>query len=489
MKRYLLFVCFLLAIPGVFASLCTDDQTLFSLSSKGIALESSDQDTNSLERICYSDLFGKVYQNALSHQCNSGNVVIRLSNSFNAHAESPNFHTSGYQDICYGDLSCSVVSGSCGQGVFVASLSALTNAHLAKDHSYLYSLCCSSNNAGTQQAAQSNIAPTVVITSPSDGQHIPASTGNVGGIVLAADASDSDGNISEVRFSYQTSGSQGFTFIAKDNDLPYRVAWNSVTPGTYLLQASATDNRGLVGTSSNVLVYIDAASSKTLIAQWRDNQQMLLYDQAVVSPDKILILYGQEQGYSLNEIFTLRVYESSKTDALKTFSLHADSDGKLVNDQNSLIQVKAKDLGIVEGNLFFTLTTQDGTQAKSGLVLVRSQSANSGIQESNANVSNSCSGNTQCGQCGNLACAPLECGCTESAVVLSGCVEGQQTYKITTTCKVDDPDMCPAGSKEKVVPCRTSTVIKLPFFDGLQFLLTLFVLGLVYTLLYSWHNI
>ena len=79
----------------------------------------------------------------------------------------------------------------------------------------------------------SNIAPTVSITSPTNGAVLPA-----GNIVINATASDSDGSVATVKFY------EGANLLGEDTSSPYSYTWNSVTDGCYDIIAKAIDDVG-----------------------------------------------------------------------------------------------------------------------------------------------------------------------------------------------------------------------------------------------------
>jgi beta-glucanase (GH16 family) len=85
----------------------------------------------------------------------------------------------------------------------------------------------------------SNIAPTVSITSPSDGAILP-----VGNIVIDATASDSDGSVTRVEFYGDGA------YLGEDTTSPYSYTWNSVTDGCYTISATAIDDVGGASTDS-----------------------------------------------------------------------------------------------------------------------------------------------------------------------------------------------------------------------------------------------
>ncbi|WP_081659309.1 Ig-like domain-containing protein [Pedobacter glucosidilyticus] len=95
----------------------------------------------------------------------------------------------------------------------------------------------------------SNVAPTVSITSPSNG-----TTFTQGATInLQANASDSDGNITKVEFF------NGVTKLGEDLSTPYTYSWANVTSGNYTITAKATDNSGATTTSSAINIIVNAA--------------------------------------------------------------------------------------------------------------------------------------------------------------------------------------------------------------------------------------
>ncbi|WP_142784629.1 family 16 glycosylhydrolase [Changchengzhania lutea] len=96
-----------------------------------------------------------------------------------------------------------------------------------------------SYDAGT--GTVSNVAPTVSITSPTDGSSFDEGTS----ITVTADAADSDGSISQVEFFVNGSS------IGVDFSQPYSMAY-VVPSGTSSLTAVATDNESLGTTSQTI---------------------------------------------------------------------------------------------------------------------------------------------------------------------------------------------------------------------------------------------
>ncbi len=89
-----------------------------------------------------------------------------------------------------------------------------------------------------------NISPTVVITSPTEGDNPPA-----GDIEIMAEASDSDGSVVTVEFF------NGENYLGEDTSAPYSFTWNSVPEGCHSIVAKAIDDGGSFGTdTANITV-------------------------------------------------------------------------------------------------------------------------------------------------------------------------------------------------------------------------------------------
>jgi subtilisin family serine protease len=98
-----------------------------------------------------------------------------------------------------------------------------------------------------------NNAPSVQLTTPANGANYfaPAS------IALNANASDSDGTVTQVAFYAGTSP------LGTDPTSPFTFTWNSVPVGDYSLTAVATDNAGATSTSAAVIVHVLTAPIST----------------------------------------------------------------------------------------------------------------------------------------------------------------------------------------------------------------------------------
>ncbi|WP_299188565.1 cellulase family glycosylhydrolase [uncultured Aquimarina sp.] len=93
-----------------------------------------------------------------------------------------------------------------------------------------------------------NQAPSVSITSPSNGQSYQEGDN----ITITANASDSDGNITKVEFY------NGSVKLGEDSSSPYQYNINNSQAGSYNLTAKATDNDGATTTSGNVNITVSS---------------------------------------------------------------------------------------------------------------------------------------------------------------------------------------------------------------------------------------
>ncbi|MBC7485253.1 MAG: RICIN domain-containing protein [Cytophagaceae bacterium] len=107
-----------------------------------------------------------------------------------------------------------------------------------------------------------NLAPTVSVTSPSNG----ASFNAAATINITANAADADGSVAKVEFY------NGATKIGEDASAPYAYTWSNVAAGTYTITTKATDDKGAVAsTSVTVTVVIVAVDQCSGVAQYVEN--------------------------------------------------------------------------------------------------------------------------------------------------------------------------------------------------------------------------
>ncbi|WP_454829557.1 glycosyl hydrolase family 18 protein [Pseudoxanthomonas wuyuanensis] len=92
-----------------------------------------------------------------------------------------------------------------------------------------------------------NQPPSVALTAPVNG----ASFASGANISVSANASDSDGNVTQVQFF------RGGTSLGIDSSAPYSVTWSNAAAGSYALTAVATDSNGATTTSATVNVTVN----------------------------------------------------------------------------------------------------------------------------------------------------------------------------------------------------------------------------------------
>ncbi len=97
-----------------------------------------------------------------------------------------------------------------------------------------------------------NSAPTISITSPAN-DVIFNSTDQ---ITIIADASDSDGQIVKVEFFYTDSNGQNRQRLSEVFTAPYSYSQIGAPPGTYIVTAVATDDKGATAQSNPIRVIV-----------------------------------------------------------------------------------------------------------------------------------------------------------------------------------------------------------------------------------------
>jgi len=109
----------------------------------------------------------------------------------------------------------------------------------------------STMSAGVSVTVNANQAPTVSLTSPSQGATLTAQAN----ISLTASATDVDGTIQKVEFF------NGSTLLGSATSAPFGFIWQNVPAGSYNLSAVARDNLG----ASTVSSWIDVTVSSTTL--------------------------------------------------------------------------------------------------------------------------------------------------------------------------------------------------------------------------------
>lgn len=102
-------------------------------------------------------------------------------------------------------------------------------------------------NVGPCDGSGSNEAPSVSISQPLNGSKFTAGDH----VLIAANASDSDGNVVKVEFF------SGTNKLGEDTSSPFSFTFNSIAAGNYSLTAKAFDNEGASSSSSAVSITVD----------------------------------------------------------------------------------------------------------------------------------------------------------------------------------------------------------------------------------------
>src|SRR5262249_30199753 len=96
-----------------------------------------------------------------------------------------------------------------------------------------------------------NNPPPVSLTAPASGASVASGTA----ITVQANASDSDGTVSQVQFF------AGATPIGTDTTSPFSISWTPPSAGSYSLTAVATDNLAATTTSAPVSITVTSGGA------------------------------------------------------------------------------------------------------------------------------------------------------------------------------------------------------------------------------------
>lgn len=103
------------------------------------------------------------------------------------------------------------------------------------------------SSATRRFSTAANSAPTVAITSPTDGAGVGLNTT----ININATATDADGSVVKVEFF------DGATKLGQDTSAPFTYAWSGATSGNHTLSAVATDNAGSSTLSALITISVN----------------------------------------------------------------------------------------------------------------------------------------------------------------------------------------------------------------------------------------
>ena len=104
-----------------------------------------------------------------------------------------------------------------------------------------------------------NTPPQVTLNSPLNGAKVNLGTP----VTISATASDPGGSISKVDFLMN-----GVSVIGTDNTAPYSMTWTPGSAGTYNISARATDNTGLITTTTSATVTIVVPSTQAPVVNF-----------------------------------------------------------------------------------------------------------------------------------------------------------------------------------------------------------------------------
>jgi len=125
---------------------CADEDRIMKLYSSTNSHGALWNDVSYTYDICYSQIFGSVYNGANPHFCIGTNKVLGLYQESNSHAEIPSLDNYNIS-VCYGDLECRAVTeptACASDEKVVVRLFQNTNSHIsnAEDTNYPIKICC-----------------------------------------------------------------------------------------------------------------------------------------------------------------------------------------------------------------------------------------------------------------------------------------------------------------------------------------------------------
>jgi Bacterial Ig domain/Secretion system C-terminal sorting domain/Bacterial pre-peptidase C-terminal domain len=175
-----------------------------------------------------------------------------------------------------------------------------------------------------------NQAPSVSISSPSNNGIFSTPTT----IIITADASDSDGSISDVEFY------NGTRLLGRSNRAPFSLTWENVPSGSYVLTVKAIDNAGASATSAPVNISVSAANDAGISAI---NQPNGAINSTNITPSLILKNFGNAT------LTSARILYKFDNQAENTF----DWTGSLAPNGSQVVNL-ASITGYGEGNHSFS---------------------------------------------------------------------------------------------------------------------------------------
>jgi RHS repeat-associated protein len=161
--------------------------------------------------------------------------------------------------------------------------------------------------------------PTIRLSAPTANQRFTAPAT----ITLRADVTDATGSLTEVVFH------QGHTRIGRARTAPYRMTWNHVPAGSYLLKASATDRRAGITTWSAEVAITVAAGGTRIYYVHHDH----LNTPRVVTDEASQVVW---RNLPLSEPFGMALPEEDPDGDGQTFTLNLRFPGQYADRESGL---------------------------------------------------------------------------------------------------------------------------------------------------------
>jgi uncharacterized repeat protein (TIGR01451 family) len=163
-----------------------------------------------------------------------------------------------------------------------------------------------------------NQRPTVVITSPTDGEVFAVGAD----LAINASATDSGGTVTNVEFF------AGNVSLGSAAASPFSVIWKNVAPGDYVLTAQATDNGGLSNTSLPVRVSVTDLTGDVAIVRAVDDAEVAQLKADVLEMGLTPVLFARDP-VSANALknFQLVIFDDQGNAAHKLSATEVDALG------------------------------------------------------------------------------------------------------------------------------------------------------------------
>ncbi len=491
-------------------------QVIFSLYEPTNSHGAVDNEANAQYKVCYDQIFGQSYTGPDStlRTCSASNKIVRLTGTTNAHAEIPTRTSAEYStQICYGDLTCRVVSGSAlcdGTNEFlVVALSDDGNAHLSASSGTVYTrkICCSSASYTPPINCSTSPNPFVQINPFSqyyeqDNVPISATAGYLG---------QTNARITQVEF-FVDGASIG---IVQSGAQAYSTVWQRATAGQHTIIATATDSCRKTGSDTKIL-NIETIPTPTITkAEWYDPNTN---SKAFQAPLEALVIATGQTTYSQGTAFGIEIFKQGLDNSIYTTSINSDNSGVIRTSNNNLRQLLNNQAGVGD-TIKFIVRHQDGNENTSNNLritgagtptctnigpceLFTSQGQDACIHACPEGAPPSQASDDQCltgpiyeNRCvwNNNRCdynstrfnvqQQAEGSCISHYENLGDCIDGKRRVNVTAEYK---PGICRTGScsaKETYIPCGRS-IAALPFFTITQLIIAAILIIIAYVIIF-----